>query len=209
MKNVILIINFSSKHLDKITNILQRFTDLQVNVMLWNEFDLSTCDTKILLGMILSGGPAHLYEPDCPCITDKIFELGIPILGICYGMQLIVKLNGGLVKPMINGGEFEECDITLLHQSNLFANLGNHIRVFMQHHDYVLNVPPHFKILAYTLNCIAALEYVNQTTNTFIYGVQFHPEIDDLSNGIGNIIFENFINTCKILKNERTIHNLI
>lgn len=201
MINTILVINFGSQHYDRIISLLNKFEYITHKIIHWKEFDKLLLSTNNnfngVIGIILSGSPEHLYDDNCPIVSNKIFDLGIPILGICYGMQYIIKMFGGKVSKMTQGGEFGNYEIQLLtKESKLFYELGSKLIVHMRHYDMVSNIPSKFKILGHTESCIAIIEYENAETNEFIYGLQFHPEVDDNQFGFGEIIFRNFLDIC-------------
>lgn len=203
MTNILLIIDFGTCHINKITDTIYNINpNLVTKIIQWDNFNSSIFEEHAILGIILSGSPAHLYELNCPLITNEIFNKRIPILGICYGMQFIVQCYGGTVCKM-NTGEFGTYQVNLCATSKLFNNLNNSITVHMQHHDQVIDIPDTVKILGYTNNCIAAIEIVDQDNNIFIFGVQFHPEVNNNEDTLGEngkVIFSNFIELCKELK---------
>src|SRR5262249_28744720 len=126
-------------------------------------------------GIILSGGPASVYEAGAPTCDPKIFDLGIPVLGICYGMQLACHLQGCAVVPS-NRREFGRATCRISAPDGLFAGLPNEMSVWMSHGDQVKN-PPNpvdgFVSIASTDTCpTAAVIAVKKP----IYGLQFHPE---------------------------------
>ncbi len=137
-------------------------------------------------GFILSGGPASVYAPDAPLAPDYVFEKGLPILGICYGMQTIAHQLGGKVAP----GEKREYGHSVLHldveDCPLFDGLPPSSPVWMSHGDVVTVLPPGFKALAYTENSPYAVIGNDQN----IYGLQFHPEVTHTPQG--RRIIENF-----------------
>ena len=142
-------------------------------------------------GIIFSGGPKSVYEENAFDVDNGIFELGIPILGICYGMQLISKKFNGIIKK----GEIREYglnDINVISDSLLFKDLETKQNVWMSHGDYVSKIPEGFKLVASSnSNLAAAIENSNKN----IYAVQFHPEVRNTENGIK--IISNFIfNIC-------------
>ena len=142
-------------------------------------------------GIIFSGGPKSVYEENAFDVDNDIFELGIPILGICYGMQLISKKFNGIIKK----GEIREYglnDINIISDSLLFKDLETKQNVWMSHGDYVSKIPDGFKLVASSnSNLAAAIENSNKN----IYAVQFHPEVRNTENGIK--IISNFIfNIC-------------
>ncbi len=143
-------------------------------------------------GIILSGGPNSVYEESSFGIDLKIFELGIPILGICYGMQLIVDRLGGVIKKS-NHREYGKSAIEIVNDSSLFTNIPKTQNVWMSHGDQVETLPTGFKALGSSKTCpYAAIS--NEKLN--IYAVQFHPEVKHSE--FGNEILSNFVfNICK------------
>ncbi len=124
-------------------------------------------------GIILSGGPASVFDPRAPLCHPDIFHLGIPVLGICYGMQMIVRALGGIVKPA-RSREFGDTQITLIDTTSLFKQMPDQIQVWMSHGDHVERMPEGFHVLAETVACpVAALADHDRN----IYGLQFHPEV--------------------------------
>ncbi len=142
-------------------------------------------------GVILSGGPASVYDPGAPRIPDWVFERDLPVLGICYGMQALVHQLGGEVVP----GQLQEYGSAVLHQdggeASLFKELPPTFQVWMSHGDRIATLPPGFSSLAYTENSpVAALGNGNG-----IFGLQFHPEVNHTP--LGQSILENFlVRTC-------------
>ena len=138
-------------------------------------------------GIILSGGPASVYEHNAPTMDRKILGLGIPILGICYGLQLIGKFADGVVL----GGKLKEFGKKELHvkkHGKLLKGLSKKEQVWMSHGDLVAELPKDFEILASTDTCkIAAFE----NNNKKLYGVQFHPEVAHTLKG--SQILKNFV----------------
>ncbi|MGI8559213.1 MAG: glutamine-hydrolyzing GMP synthase [Solirubrobacteraceae bacterium] len=124
-------------------------------------------------GIILSGGPASVYADQAPRLDRALLELGIPVLGICYGMQLLAHELGGRVEQAAIG-EFGRSELTILEPGRLLAGLPESQRCWMSHRDSVLAPPPGFVALASsTGSTVAALESVERD----IYGIQFHPEV--------------------------------
>ena len=126
-------------------------------------------------GIVLSGGPSSVYETGAPLCDASILRLGIPVLGICYGMQLIGKELGGRVEPA-SRREYGSQVLDSVKPSFLLN--GMH-RVWMSHGDRILEPPPGFEITARTETTIAAME--DRARN--IFGVQFHPEVTHTENG--------------------------
>ncbi|OGG14299.1 hypothetical protein A2875_01960 [Candidatus Gottesmanbacteria bacterium RIFCSPHIGHO2_01_FULL_46_14] len=183
---MILIIDFGSQtaHL-----IGRRLRSLGVAVQYADPEDiLSAIKTNPPKGIILSGGPASVYEKGAPTVDNKIFDLGIPILGICYGMQL----TGFLLKGNVVAGNVKEFGPAMLHVARpapLFSGLsGKPFQVWMSHGDKVEGVPPGFDVVGSTNDvAIAAM----QNPKKHIYCVQFHPEVEHTR--FGNLILRNFV----------------
>tara|TARA_Y100001968_G_scaffold332163_1_gene389322 strand:+ start:883 stop:2469 length:1587 start_codon:yes stop_codon:yes gene_type:complete len=139
-------------------------------------------------GIILSGGPRSVYEEDAPICDPKIWDLGIPILGVCYGMQLMVKQLGGSVKSAPGKAEYGKAPIQIDDPTALLTNVVNGSTMWMSHGDSVQDLPQGFVCLANTANTInAAIGYHNRR----FYGVQFHPEVVHSTHGM--ILIRNFI----------------
>lgn len=140
-------------------------------------------------GIIFSGGPMSVYDLDAPDIDDKIFNLGIPILGICYGLQLISKkLNGRVEKATDREYGRTECEV--ISQSFIMKNVKTKSIVWMSHGDNVTEPPDGFKVVAVSKHSpVCAIE----NSERQIYGVQFHPEVHHTEEGekiIKNFLFE-------------------
>ncbi len=151
-----------------------------------------------LQGIILSGGPASVHEKDAVLCDPKLFELGIPILGICYGMQLMTHMLDGKVSPA-NDREYGRAQLKVKEYSHLLNGVKNNSTVWMSHGDRIDKLPTGFKATAFTDNSpIAAIENSIQK----IYGLQFHPEVVHTSEGIK--LLDNFLfGICKCVKNWR------
>ena len=147
-------------------------------------------------GIILSGGPASVHEKDAVLCDPKLFELGIPVLGICYGMQLITHMLDGKVSPA-DDREYGRAQLKVKEYSHLLNGVKNNSTVWMSHGDRIDKLPTGFKTTAFTDNSpIAAIE----NSITKIYGLQFHPEVVHTSEGIK--LLDNFIfDICKCVKN--------
>lgn len=144
-----------------------------------------------ILGIIFTGGPNSVYEPSSPHVDQAIFALGKPILGICYGAQLIAYQNGGKVES-ISEREYGRKAIRLL-PSPLFEGLEAEQEVFMSHGDQIVSLPPSFRITSSSNTCpIASYEDINKG----LYGVQFHPEVEHSIHG--QEMLKNFVyGVCK------------
>ncbi len=124
-------------------------------------------------GIILTGGPNSCYEADSPTYRKELFELGIPVLGLCYGAQLMMHVLGGKVEKA-DKREYGKTDTTLDTSSKLFAGLESDTVVWMSHFDYISKLAPGFVSVAHTEDCpVAAAENVENN----LYAIQFHPEV--------------------------------
>lgn len=149
-----------------------------------------------LKGVILSGGPNSVYENNSLRIDEDIFKLGVPVLGICYGMQLVSFLNGSEIVPGTRK-EYGGKEIEVLKDNLLFANTPKLQEVWMSHSDKVNTLPNGFEVIASSDNTqYVAIEDVKRN----IYGVQFHPEVNNSK--FGNVILDNFaFKICKCSPN--------
>lgn len=153
------------------------------------------CDVEIeklhnVQGIVLSGGPQSVFSEDALTVDSKIFELGVPVLAICFGHQLTSQLLGGVVSKG-QKGEYGPAQLDVLTASDLFKNVSLSTRVWMSHFDEVTKVPDGFEIIASTNDCkIAAMQ--DKARN--IYGIQFHPEV--IHSREGTKILGNFVDIC-------------
>lgn len=138
-------------------------------------------------GIIFSGGPASVYSENSPTVPVEIFKMGIPILGICYGGQLMAQVLGGNVNRA-NKKEYGKTALKLNSKSLLFNNLPNELVCWMSHTDFIEVAPEGFEITATTLDCpVATME---DEANK-LYAVQFHPEVEHTE--FGREIIQNFV----------------
>ena len=140
-------------------------------------------------GLILSGGPASVIEKKSPHPDKGIFKLGVPILGICYGMQVITERLGGRVKHT-KEREYGKAELFIDDNRDLFSHLPGNFTCWASHGDYVTKIPPGFTVSAHTLNTPNAA-IANKKRK--IYGVQFHPEVTHTEKGsqiISNFLFK-------------------
>ena len=138
-------------------------------------------------GIILTGGPNSCYEPGAPSCTDELFNLGIPVLGLCYGAQLMMHVLGGKVeKAPVR--EYGKTEVMVETSSPLFTDVTPNTICWMSHFDYISKVAPGFDICAHTADCpVAAAE--NRDKN--LYAIQFHPEVWHTQEGTK--ILSNFV----------------
>ncbi|MBQ9497043.1 MAG: glutamine-hydrolyzing GMP synthase [Selenomonadaceae bacterium] len=141
-------------------------------------------------GIILTGGPQSVYENDSLLPPKEIFELGVPILGICYGAQAMAHMFGGVVKPAAVS-EYGKTEVEVVGASKIFVGVEKKSVAWMSHTDRIFSVPENFVVTAATKNCpVAAME--NPAKN--FYAVQFHPEVVHTVEGAK--IFSNFVDVC-------------
>ena len=142
-------------------------------------------------GIILTGGPNSVYEEGAATCSKELFELGIPVLGLCYGAQLMMHLLGGHVcKAPVR--EYGKIEVTVDNNSKLFKNVSEKTICWMSHNDYIEKEAPGFKIIAHTDNCpVAAVEWEEKN----LYAIQYHPEV--LHTVEGTKMLSNFVyNVC-------------
>jgi len=195
--NKIIIIDFGSQFTQLIA---RRIRELGVfsEIISHKKIKLNDID-KTTKGIILSGGPLNVYQMNKYSFDKKIIDLNIPILGICFGHQILSKLNGGRVKQSKHR-EFGLANIFKKNDSLLtknFFNKYNSKKVWMSHADQVSKLPKNFKVIAASVNSKFAI--VENKIKKF-YGVQFHPEVTHTENGkkiISNFVFL----ICKIKRN--------
>jgi GMP synthase (glutamine-hydrolysing) len=144
-------------------------------------------------GIIFTGGPSSVHDEGAPRIDKKLFELNIPVLGICYGHQLIAYLLDGNVTSPQNR-EYGKTNITIDNENKLFNNIEKNESCWMSHTDLISKAPEGFNVIAYTNTCpVAAMENLERK----IYGVQFHPEVEHTP--FGKQLLSNFLfNICKL-----------
>jgi GMP synthase (glutamine-hydrolysing) len=194
----ILIIDFGSQFTQLIA---RRVRELGVfsEIVSHKKIKITQITKNNIAGIILSGGPLNVYENDKFKFDKKILKLGIPILGICFGHQMLSKLLGGKVKKSKHR-EFGLATISKVSNSILtknFFNKNNRSDVWMSHADQVSKMPKNFKIIASTKN--SKLTIIENIKENF-YGVQFHPEVTHTNKG--KILLRNFVFLiCKIKKN--------
>jgi len=129
-------------------------------------------------GLILSGGPSSVYADDAPVCDAQVLRLGLPVLGICYGMQWMTRTLGGEVLPA-ERREYGPAQLAIENESRLFAGIPRALKVWNSHGDHVAELPPGFHVTARTANAIAALEDPQKK----LFAVEFHPEVQHTDNG--------------------------
>lgn len=151
-------------------------------------YDISYNELQKLnpVGIIFSGGPSSVYNSDAPNPEDKIFEMNLPLLGICYGHQLIVNKFGGKVKRA--NKEYGSSLLTIDNDEDLLNGIGKSVRAWMSHGDEAEQIPKGFKVIGHTENAKAAAIASEEKS---IYGIQFHPEVVHTEQGTE--ILKNFV----------------
>jgi GMP synthase (glutamine-hydrolysing) len=184
-KEVVIVLDFGGQYSHLIT---RRIRECHVYSEL---LPYSTSADKILelnpKGIVFSGGPASVYDVDAPKCDPKLFSLGIPILGICYGMQLTVQMLGGRVKAT-SRREYGRTEFSVLDGRDLLRNLNASTTVWMSHGDDAESLPVGFEVIGSSESCqVAAV----RSSSSKIFGVQFHPEVAHTVQGLG--IIRNFV----------------
>ena len=185
--DTILVIDFGSQYTQLIARRVREF-DVYSEILPW---DVSPKKIQAInpKGIILSGGPESVTKSDTPRVPKIVFELDVPILGICYGMQTLAEQFGGQVRRS-KTKEFGHAEIRIEQSSLLFDGLssGSTINVWMSHGDYVSRLPDDFNLIAGTSSApVAAMEHSKKP----IFALQFHPEVTHTDKG--NTVLKNFI----------------
>jgi GMP synthase (glutamine-hydrolysing) len=140
------------------------------------------------VGIVLSGGPSSVYDQDAPVCDPKLLDLGVPVLGICYGMQWLAHSLGGKVERA-ERREYGRATLEIVQDSKLFSGVKGQLNVWNSHGDHVVGLPTGFQVTARTNNAIAGVE--NPVSK--FYGVEFHPEVNHTERGtdiLRNFVFE-------------------
>ncbi|MBF0226429.1 MAG: glutamine-hydrolyzing GMP synthase [Desulfobacterales bacterium] len=182
---MILIIDFGSQYNQLIA---RRVRENKVYCRI-EPFNINISSIKALnpKGIILSGGPSSIYEKETPKIDKAIFDLNIPILGICYGMQYMIDAFGGSVKKA-SKREYGHAELFIDKHEGLFDNIDSKTKCWMSHGDSVESLPSEFEVIASTSNTKFAA-VVNHSLK--LYGLQFHPEVEHTL--LGKKMIENFL----------------
>ncbi len=188
-KELVLILDFGGQYNQLIARRV-RECNVYSEVVPYN-ISLEKIKEKAPKGIIFTGGPASVFGENAPKCAKGIFELGIPVLGICYGMQLMAYTLGGKVAHA-NTREYGETNVSIDNTSDLFNGFSTQNVFLMSHTDYVENVPEGFKKIASTPVCPNAAMVEPQKK---LYGIQFHPEVNNSVNGTQ--VIRNFLyNIC-------------
>jgi len=182
----IIILDFGSQYTHLIA---RRMRELGVHTLVY-PYNVNANKLSKIKGIVLSGSPKSVYDTDAPFPDKKIFELNIPILGICYGLQIIGKIFGAKV-ALSKAREYGEMEF-ISDNDPIFSGISPPTTVWMSHGDRLTELPVGFKVIGRTENSeFAAIKYKN------IYGIQFHPEVTHTKEG--KKILENFLyRVCKV-----------
>ncbi len=188
MKERILVLDFGGQY-DQLIARRVREQQVYAEIREYDKISLEEIKAAGYKGIIFTGGPHSVYDETSPHFDPLILELGIPVLGICYGHQLMGYMAGGRISSAEDSSEYGK---TLLEVEDnpLFFNIPKSSICWMSHTDYISEVPDGFSIIAHTQNCQTA---AIQNENKKLYGVQFHPEVNHTEFGkqiIGNFLFK-------------------
>jgi GMP synthase (glutamine-hydrolysing) len=173
--------------------IARRLRELQVySEILLPQTSPKALKTRPLKGIVLSGGPDSVYAKGAPKCDRRIFEMGVPVLGICYGMQLMGHYLGGDVKAA-GGREFGHAQLEVKNASRLLKSVASPSPVWMSHGDSIMRPPEGFSVTASTANtAVAAIEDPKRG----LFGIQFHPEVKHTEAGM--TVLANFLDACGV-----------
>ncbi len=184
-KEWILILDFGSQYTQLIARRIREL-DVYSEIKPYS-FPLEKIKENLPAGIILSGGPASVYAENAPLPDPGIFELGIPVLGICYGLQVLAYLLDGEV-DRAGRREYGRAELSIFDDSDLLNGLDNPTTVWMSHGDHLIRLPKGFDVIGATENSpIAAIRHKEKR----IFGIQFHPEVVHTLQG--NELFRNFL----------------
>ena len=199
--DTILVLDFGSQYTQLIARRV-RESNVYSEIFPWdiNEKRILDLNPK---GVILSGGPNSVTDSFTPRIPQCIFELNVPILGICYGMQTLAEQMGGQVVSA-DKKEFGHTNLEIENESILFKGIDKKINVWMSHGDQVQDLPDEFELIASTNTApVAAMEHKNLP----IYAIQFHPEVTHTNDG--HVLLDNFLFEICSAKRDWKINDLI
>ncbi len=186
MQNGIAVLDFGGQYAHLIANRIRR-------LRVYSEVFPPTADTSEIegfSGLILSGGPASVYDPDQPAFNSAHLRCGLPVLGLCYGHQLVCQELGGEVARR-DIREYGSAELRIRSRSGLFAGMDASQVVWMSHGDSASRLPEGFEVLGTTEDCATAAV---GDQRRHLYGLQFHPEVAHTARGMD--ILDNFLNIC-------------
>ncbi|TNE71768.1 glutamine-hydrolyzing GMP synthase [bacterium] len=198
----ILIFDFGSQYTQLIARRL-REANVYCEIYPFNQ-DVSKFDGHLPKGVILSGGPRSVYDDDAPHLNTAIFDWNVPVLGICYGLQVLAhtEVKGSVAKA--DRREFGRAELIIDKADALLKDIPQHSQVWMSHGDHIVELPKVFNITAHTDNApVAAVKHEAKE----IYGVQFHPEV--VHSQHGKLLLKNFAYTICGCKGDWTAQSFI
>ena len=182
--STIVILDFGSQYTQLIARRIREFNVF--SVVLPCTVPLEQVKALRPKGIILSGGPCSVYDADAPVADPEVLALGVPILGICYGLHFITHHLGGKIEPAASR-EYGHAEVNIIKETPLFAGLPGTINVWMSHGDHAAALPEGFELVAETDNAVAAI--ANEEKK--IWAVQFHPEVAHTRQGME--LLRNFV----------------
>lgn len=202
MKGSIIILDFGSQYTQLIA---RRVRELGVFSEIY-PYHLSLSEIRAMepAGIILSGGPSSISDKNAPMISPEIYELGIPLLGICYGMQLSAHLLGGQVEKSTHR-EYGKAHLDLIKKDSiLFRGVRDNSVIWMSHGDSVLKLPKDFELVAKSRDgALTSIQHISKP----IYCVQFHPEVSHTENGL--LLLSNFVKLIANASMNWTMENFV
>ncbi|OQB53145.1 MAG: GMP synthase (glutamine-hydrolyzing) [Firmicutes bacterium ADurb.Bin146] len=200
-KQIVVVLDFGGQYKDLIA---RRVRELGVySIILSGDTTTDEILSYNPIGIITTGGPKSVYKPNSPLCEKELLESGIPVLGICYGMQMMAYILGGKVSSA-SVSEYGQTKAKVIHESKLFANTDSELKVLMSHTDRIITLPEGFVATVKTENCpIAAME----NNDKRLYGVQFHPEVTHTIKG--KKIIRNFLYNICNAKGDYNMKNYI
>ena len=182
--STIVILDFGSQYTQLIARRIREFNVF--SVVLPCTVPLEQVTALAPKGIILSGGPCSVYDADSPAADPAVLGLGIPVLGICYGLQFIAHHLGGRVESATSR-EYGHAEVSVVKETPLFRGLPERLDVWMSHGDNAAELPPGFVLTAETANAVAGI--ANEEKK--IWAVQFHPEVAHTKQGMQ--LLKNFV----------------
>ncbi|HOO87954.1 MAG TPA: glutamine-hydrolyzing GMP synthase, partial [Synergistales bacterium] len=168
--------------------IARRIRELKVHseILPWDA-PIERIKSEALSGVVISGGPMSVSDEGAPTVPEELFGLGVPVLGVCYGMQLATKLFGGVVTSG-SSREYGRTAISVKEESALFSGTAASFEVWMSHGDHIDRLAPGFRCVAETANGVPA---AMENPEKGVWGLQFHPEV--VHTAFGTEILSNFL----------------
>ena len=180
----IVVLDFGSQYTQLIA---RRIREQNVfSVVLPCTASLDEINSYVPVGIVLSGGPCSVYDADAPPADERVLALGLPVLGICYGLHFITHKLGGKVRPA-DKREYGHAHVQVLNGSPLFKDLPRELEVWMSHADEALELAPGFELVAKSPNGVAGIQNLQKR----IWAVQFHPEVHHTR--LGSELLRNFV----------------